>query len=924
MQRLALVAFVLLTLVGLAHGAHKRFDWFRSKEKGPQRSDITKKNLDEALKSIKIDASDSGSGKSDTDECNNKEQEETMGLPENRISSGSLSDLFWRRTKMGSSQDSIRRSFSRSQDRDDAVKMVKALKHQLYDTATGADKVLSGKIVPYQKLEWKLAVYLHDKISDVETASGISTGYESSEGSRYLSLFIDAPLPNSFFEQFKLTFVKRVFESDEVIDVMLSSGRLQEFLTVAIKRDEILYISGDTSLSESADPVLSKLDETKQFIGILPLSENKVPPSVCIIAESFDGFENSEPEPHILGEPLFNLESKSEKSGAAFIADSLRTGFPKIPLTFIYGHYSPFMIAHLLSNEDNHEKRERRGSGSILKAFSRSISSNALDASFSKSCDIIIDDISSLTSPRYDPGVLSKAINQKTATGSIYLSSPGNYGHSSSKQFIEIEFDFSTQPEFYQTVHIKDRSNEAYVVLEWSKRDTIDLDLLLLDNHGSIVTCSASQHRVSETQYEVIRISPNMGTGEHTLIVSSFDQSQVPTTFSLLSTSHAVQFEMGTKGSLKPTTAASNAIVVAFNDQSSSEGPPNLRIEGFDDSHLSIPKPEILGNPLPIVYRPGINAMYGSSTAVGGVGSLVIKLKILFPWIDHTYLRHVLRTHESANVHNWEMLNGQSMAADINSESTFIVTKEVQIYHPSSISKKGEISVKEWIKSLEALRDSNDPKEPCDVIRNVVRKDLPYSFLLTAAFENAVQSSRFQCILDAMYYTISSSSPLRFQMLDLYLAYNIEYSLNAFQWRKMIDYDSVSLKEHTSILISKDSNSEGMPLLLAKVRSMDNPNEIVQTIKDDVPSALNNLVLKDDGSELELISYLASFKSFEICGVLTMITNAIMARDAVPEKYLQSLRSRLKKSEEFMKSCEELLNQVAPSKSFLKRSSFRK
>ena len=116
-------------------------------------------------------------------------------------------------------------------------------------------------------------------------------------------------------------------------------------------------------------------------------------------------------------------------------------------------------------------------------------------------CDIIVDDVTYITEPFFDDGVVSKAVDKVVANGTTYISAAGNFGTASYEGvfaptaapagYVGTAHNFGGG-DIYQNINFK--AGTYTIVLQW--QDSIyslgqlpgvvnDLDIYLIDNAGN-------------------------------------------------------------------------------------------------------------------------------------------------------------------------------------------------------------------------------------------------------------------------------------------------------------------------------------------------------------------------------------------------------------------------------------------------------
>ena len=135
-------------------------------------------------------------------------------------------------------------------------------------------------------------------------------------------------------------------------------------------------------------------------------------------------------------------------------------------------------------------------------SFARAIEKLAADTLTGGRCDVIVDDITYITEPFLNDGVVAAAVNKAVSKGVAYFSSAGNFGKQSYEAAFNGVTNTSVMPtgqihnfassgtDIYQPVNLKPG---AYtIVLQWSDEfassgnatGQTDLDLYLVDANG--------------------------------------------------------------------------------------------------------------------------------------------------------------------------------------------------------------------------------------------------------------------------------------------------------------------------------------------------------------------------------------------------------------------------------------------------------
>ena len=147
-----------------------------------------------------------------------------------------------------------------------------------------------------------------------------------------------------------------------------------------------------------------------------------------------------------------------------------------------------------------------------------------------RGCKIIVDDVSYITEPFFQDGVVAKAVDQVTSTGVTYFTSAGNFGQKSySSTFrratapnnLGFAHDFSGTGDIYQ--HMKLKSGTYTIMLQW--KDNIyslaqttgtinDLDMYLVDQGGRI---GFNRNNLGGDPFEVLSFSINLPDTSQTI-----------------------------------------------------------------------------------------------------------------------------------------------------------------------------------------------------------------------------------------------------------------------------------------------------------------------------------------------------------------------------------------------------------------------
>lgn len=152
-------------------------------------------------------------------------------------------------------------------------------------------------------------------------------------------------------------------------------------------------------------------------------------------------------------------------------------------------------------------------------------------------CSVIVDDVTYITEPFFEDGVVAKAVDDVTAQGVSYFSAAGNYGHKSSKHFPSGSASctscrisaviFNGAGDIYQRISLV--PGTYTIVLQWqdsiyslgqtSTGTTNDLDIFLTDDNGKTLF-GFNRNNIGGDPLEVLPFTVTQNATTNVLIVA--------------------------------------------------------------------------------------------------------------------------------------------------------------------------------------------------------------------------------------------------------------------------------------------------------------------------------------------------------------------------------------------------------------------
>ena len=153
-------------------------------------------------------------------------------------------------------------------------------------------------------------------------------------------------------------------------------------------------------------------------------------------------------------------------------------------------------------------------------------------------CSVIVDDVTYITEPFFEDGVVAKAVDDVTAQGVSYFSAAGNYGHKSYENIFlpapppaplaGSAHDFNGAGDIYQRISLV--PGTYTIVLQWqdsiyslgqtSTGTTNDLDIFLTDDNGKTLF-GFNRNNIGGDPLEVLPFTVTQNATTNVLIVRS-------------------------------------------------------------------------------------------------------------------------------------------------------------------------------------------------------------------------------------------------------------------------------------------------------------------------------------------------------------------------------------------------------------------
>ncbi len=292
---------------------------------------------------------------------------------------------------------------------------------------------------------------------------------------------------------------------------------------------------------------------------------------------------------------------------------------------------------------------------------------NAIDDLVAAGVDIIVDDVSYLTQPIFQDGVVSQAVDNAFANGVAYFSSAGNFGTAAYEGTFTDSGDndgfheFSTGDELFGftipgTSGAND-FNEVRIMLQWDDpylsqtlggggTATADYDLLIVDanNPNTILATSTRDQQAGQDAYEFVGLTYGSATQALPAIDLAVVVQQFGTVGGAQDPADFIKFFFDSWNlSLDPVDDTNSSTVFGHHDALgqmgvaaafhssntvepfSSRGPSQKFFDAFGNPINEVrDSPNITGPDGVITTTPGFGAFFGTSAAAPHVAAVAV------------------------------------------------------------------------------------------------------------------------------------------------------------------------------------------------------------------------------------------------------------------------------------------------------------